>query len=78
MRRHRGAGALIDVGLPGMDGYEVARRIRAHEGGAHRVTLVALTGYGLPEDRQRALDAGFDVHLVKPVNLTALTEVLAT
>ncbi len=61
-----------------MDGYEVARRIRARESGARRTTLVALTGYGLPEDRQRALDAGFDVHLVKPVNLTALTEVLAT
>jgi CheY-like chemotaxis protein len=70
--------ALIDVGLPGMDGYEVARRIRADETGIRRVMLVALTGYGLPEDRERAFDAGFDLHLVKPVNMTALTKLLAT
>jgi CheY-like chemotaxis protein len=42
------------------------------------MTLVALTGYGLPEDRQRAFEAGFDLHLVKPVNLTALTKLLAS
>ena len=70
--------ALIDVGLPGIDGYEVARRIRAGEDEGRHATLVALTGYGLPEDRQRAFDAGFDLHLVKPVNLTALTKLLAT
>jgi CheY-like chemotaxis protein/anti-sigma regulatory factor (Ser/Thr protein kinase) len=69
--------ALIDVGLPGIDGYEIARRIRAGEGGARHITLVALTGYGLPEDRQRAFDAGFDVHLVKPVNFAALTKLLS-
>ncbi len=68
---------LIDVGLPGIDGYEVARRIRAAETPGRRMTLVALTGYGLPDDRRRALEAGFDVHLVKPVTLDALTEVLA-
>jgi CheY-like chemotaxis protein len=66
---------LIDVGLPGMDGYEVARRLRAARG--TRVTLVALTGYGMPEDRERALAAGFDEHLVKPVDLAVLMRLLA-
>ena len=70
--------ALIDVGLPGIDGYEVARRIRAGEHDGRHATLVALTGYGLPEDRRRAFDAGFDLHLVKPVNLTVLTKLLAS
>ena len=67
--------ALIDVGLPGIDGYEVARRMRAGGRAAH-ITLVALTGYGLPEDRERALAAGFDLHLVKPVNPAVLTELM--
>jgi CheY-like chemotaxis protein len=58
--------ALVDVGLPGLDGYEVARRLRAAMGKSIR--LVALTGYGQPEDRERAFDAGFDMHLVKPVD----------
>jgi len=62
---------LVDIGLPGMDGYEVARRIRKHPGLEH-VVLVALTGYGREEDRQRALQAGFDHHLVKPVDPDAL------
>jgi signal transduction histidine kinase/ActR/RegA family two-component response regulator len=65
---------LVDIGLPGMDGYEVARRIRAARG-AH-VLLVALTGYGQPEDRRAALAAGFDVHLTKPVELSALEAVI--
>ncbi|HYU35621.1 MAG TPA: response regulator [Thermoanaerobaculia bacterium] len=64
---------LLDIGLPGMDGYEVARRLR-EEGSASR--LVALTGYGLDEDRQRSLDAGFDDHLVKPVSLEDLARIL--
>jgi signal transduction histidine kinase len=59
--------ALVDVGLPGLDGYEVARRVRADEAGA-KVRLVALTGYGLPEDHRRSQEAGFDAHLVKPVD----------
>jgi CheY-like chemotaxis protein len=67
--------AMIDVGLPGIDGYEVARRLRAS---SPTTTLVALTGYGLPEDRDRALAAGFDVHLVKPVDLVRLSELLAS
>jgi signal transduction histidine kinase/ActR/RegA family two-component response regulator len=69
--------ALIDVGLPKMDGYEVARRIREAAGG-RRPYLVALTGYGAPEDRQRAFAAGFDAHVVKPVDSETLAEVMAT
>jgi CheY-like chemotaxis protein len=57
---------LLDIGLPGMDGYEVARRVRAMPGGK-QIRLIALTGYGQLDDRQRALAAGFDDHLVKPV-----------
>jgi PAS domain S-box-containing protein len=68
--------ALIDVGLPELDGYEVAKRIRAQ---ARRdMLLVALTGYGLAEDRERALQAGFDLHLVKPIDFDQLFDVLAT
>jgi signal transduction histidine kinase len=60
--------AFIDIGLPGgMDGYELARRIRRHPQG-NGVRLVALTGYGFPEDRQMSLEAGFERHLVKPVD----------
>ncbi|MCC6766093.1 MAG: response regulator [Deltaproteobacteria bacterium] len=68
--------ALVDVGLPGIDGYEVARRARA-AGAAARTKLVALTGYGLPEDQARAIEAGFHAHLVKPVSLDALAKLLA-
>jgi signal transduction histidine kinase len=57
--------AVIDIGLPGMDGYELARRIRSEPAG-RVVTLIALTGYGFPEDRERSRLAGFDRHLVKP------------
>ena len=56
---------IVDIGLPGLDGYEVGRRIRKALG--DRVRLVALTGYSQPEDRRRVREAGFDVHLVKPV-----------
>ncbi|WP_426109932.1 hybrid sensor histidine kinase/response regulator [Massilia sp. PWRC2] len=68
--------ALVDIGLPGIDGYEVARRLRANPATA-AIVLVALTGYGLESDRQRALAAGFDGHLVKPVELVLLMAVLA-
>jgi PAS domain S-box-containing protein len=68
--------ALIDIGLPGMDGYEVVRRIRSMPGGGE-IFLIALTGYGQPRDRQQARDAGFDAHLVKPVDLERLCEVIA-
>ena len=57
--------AFIDVGLPGVNGYEVARRIRAMAPG-RSVSLVALTGFGGEEDRRRAFEAGFDEHLLKP------------
>jgi CheY-like chemotaxis protein len=62
--------------LPGIDGYELARRVRAHDT-ASTLTLVALTGYGLPVQREKALSAGFDLHLVKPVDPEVLASVLA-
>ncbi len=68
--------ALVDIGLPGIDGYEVARRVRARDG--RRPVLIALTGYGQPEDRRRASEAGFDEVLVKPVDPTVLAALLAT
>jgi len=68
--------ALIDVGLPDMDGYEVARRLRAGESG-RRMGLIALTGYGQPEDRRRAFEAGFDAHLTKPVAADRLKQAIA-
>jgi CheY-like chemotaxis protein len=68
--------ALIDVGLPDIDGYEVAREIRTHPDGKS-IMLVAVTGYGQEEDRERALDTGFDAHLTKPVSLDQLSELLA-
>jgi len=63
--------AIVDIGLPGMDGYELARQIRLAANGPG-VGLIALTGYGLPEDRKRSEAAGFDRHLVKPVALEDL------
>lgn len=68
--------ALVDIGLPGLDGYEVARRLRAQMAGPQRTRLIALTGYGQPDDRRRALEAGFDDHLVKPVDFDDLTRLL--
>jgi len=67
--------ALVDIGLPGIDGYELARRVRASAPPSD-IKLVALTGYGLPEQRQKALAAGFDLHLVKPVDADALATFL--
>jgi CheY-like chemotaxis protein/anti-sigma regulatory factor (Ser/Thr protein kinase) len=66
---------LLDIGLPGMDGYEVARRLRA-EPSLDGVWLVALTGYGSEADRRSSTEAGFDAHLVKPVGFDALRRVL--
>ncbi len=74
-RRERPDAVLVDIGLPGFDGYEVARRVRAALGPA--VLLVALTGYGQPEDQQRAVEAGFDVHLVKPIDPEELAVLVA-
>lgn len=67
--------AVVDIGLPGLDGYEVARRVRA-SGAADGVLLVALSGYGRPEDRAKSADAGFDRHLVKPVEPSVLFALL--
>ncbi|MDB5945482.1 MAG: response regulator, partial [Ramlibacter sp.] len=68
---------LLDIGMPGMNGYEVARTIRSRHP-SHPATLVALTGWGQDEDRRRARDAGFDHHLVKPAELDALQQLLAS
>lgn len=69
--------ALVDIGLPDFDGYEVARRIRA-KGNARSLRLIAVTGFGQQADRQKALDAGFNAHLVKPIDLGELTRMLRT
>jgi two-component system, sensor histidine kinase len=67
--------ALVDIGLPGIDGYEVARRLRQNPE-TRNMRLIALTGYGLAEDQRRVLEAGFDLHLVKPVDLRLLLDAL--
>jgi signal transduction histidine kinase len=67
---------LVDIGLPDIDGYEVARRLRALPA-RRRMALVALTGYGQPDDQRRAYDAGFDAHLTKPVPPERLKQALA-
>jgi signal transduction histidine kinase len=68
--------ALLDIGMPGRDGYAAARDIRAAENG-RRVTLVAMTGWGQAEDKRRAIDAGFDAHMVKPVSIDTLMQTLS-
>jgi signal transduction histidine kinase/CheY-like chemotaxis protein len=68
---------FVDVGLPGVDGYEVARRLRASRR-CKDTFLIALTGYGQPEDRRKALEAGFDAHIVKPIDPNQLTAVIAS
>jgi CheY-like chemotaxis protein len=67
---------LLDIGLPGLDGYEVARRMRSEPWGK-RATLVAVTGWGQAEDRERSKAAGFDAHFVKPIDHDALVKLLA-
>jgi CheY-like chemotaxis protein/anti-sigma regulatory factor (Ser/Thr protein kinase) len=67
---------LLDIGLPDMDGYALARRLRALPQNA-RAVFIALTGYGQPEDRERARAAGFDHHLTKPVDAAELARLLA-
>lgn len=66
---------LLDIGLPKVSGYDVARRIREARNG-ERVTIVAITGWGQEDDRLRARDAGFDHHFTKPVNFELLIEAL--
>jgi PAS domain S-box-containing protein len=67
---------VLDIGLPGINGHEVARRLR-QQPGTERTVLVALTGYGQDEDRRRSMEAGFDHHLTKPVQPETLEELLA-
>jgi DNA-binding response OmpR family regulator len=67
--------ALLDIGLPGMDGYQLAARLRERYG--DRVSLYAVSGYGRDSDRVRAEDAGFDHYLIKPVDLDRLLTLLA-
>jgi len=66
---------MLDIGLPTIDGYDVARQLRDRDG-ANRRTLIAITGYGQSSDVRRALDAGFDRHLVKPVSLAVTLEIV--
>jgi CheY-like chemotaxis protein len=71
VRRHQPEIVFIDIGLPGMDGYEVTRRLH-EEQGREKLILVALTGYGQEEARRKSQEAGFDAHMVKPVDLGEL------
>ena len=73
--RDRPAVALVDIGLPDVDGYQLAAQLRASLGSS--TFLAALTGYGRSEDRERALAAGFDAHLTKPVELEELQFLLS-
>src|SRR5262249_44835156 len=66
---------LLDIGLPGIDGYEVARRLR-RQAGLDTVLLIAVTGYGQESDRLQSREGGFDHHLVKPLDLAALRQLL--
>jgi CheY-like chemotaxis protein len=68
---------VMDIGMPGMDGYDAAREIRQQPGGKD-VVLIALTGWGQMTDKQRARHAGFDHHLVKPVDYQRLLNCLQT
>ncbi len=69
--------AIIDIELPGLDGYQVVTRIRANPQ-LNDVYLIAVTGHGHPGQRRRALECGFDAHLVKPVDVKGLTRLIAT
>ncbi len=72
---HQPAFVLLDIGLPGMDGYEVAMRLR-QEPGLQEAMLVAVSGYGEEGDRRRSREAGFDHHLVKPVDPIVLLKLM--
>ena len=75
VERQRPDVVLLDIGLPGMDGYQVAVRLRK-ETATRGLTLIAMTGYGQQEDRDRARAAGFDHHLTKPVDMKELQPLL--
>ena len=74
---YRPSVVLLDIGMPGMNGYDVARALRTRFA-EHEATLVALTGWGQEDDRRRAREAGFDHHLVKPADLDVLQHLLRT
>jgi CheY-like chemotaxis protein len=76
LESYRPSVVLLDIGMPGMDGFEVARRARRRPSGRD-ATLIALSGWGQDEDRRRSKDAGIDYHFVKPVDVDALTRLLA-
>ena len=67
---------LLDITLPTMNGYDVARNVRSHPWGRH-INLIALTGWDLEKDRDRATEAGFNLHLLKPVHFSALEKAFA-
>lgn len=69
--------AILDIGLPGIDGYELARRMRKNPATSD-IKLFALTGYGMQEDKNKAAAAGFDCHLTKPLQLAAFARCLKT
>jgi CheY-like chemotaxis protein len=75
-KQHRLEVVLLDIGLPRMDGYEVARRLR-EQAGMRDVVVVAVAGYGEEEDRGRAMEAGFDAHLTKAADLATFQQLLA-
>ena len=75
-REYRPDVILCDIGLPGLDGYEVAQAVRRDDS-LRSVRLVALSGYAQPEDRQRTSDAGFELHIAKPPDLDALMAAVA-
>jgi CheY-like chemotaxis protein len=77
VQRMRPEAVFLDIGLPQMDGYEIARRLRA-DPAAEQVHLIALTGYGQEHDRERAREAGFGAHLVKPADIEAVNQILAS
>jgi CheY-like chemotaxis protein len=77
VQRMRPEAVFLDIGLPQMDGYEIARRLRA-DPAAERVHLIALTGYGQEHDRERTREAGFGAHLVKPADIEAVNQILAS
>ena len=68
--------AFLDIGMPGMDGFEVCRRIRSRSWGVNTV-VIAVTGYGLPRDNDASREAGFDYHCTKPITLNGVQNMLA-
>ena len=77
LKTYRPTVVFLDIGMPGMDGYEIARQARQQPEGRD-VMLIALTGWGQDEDRRQSKEAGFDHHLIKPLDLDALRALLAS